>query len=215
MHEPKVRSMFLVVDNERKKHLDWVTAILEKRNWRPNRLATEAGVDPSSLSRFLNDASGKRTLNSYSIEKIARASGFEPFELEPQGGAVVAGLSENDGEAYKFDQPGDVSAAVQAIKRDRNGIDAWTLKSRALEMAGYIPGDILVIDLNAAPKPGDVVCAQVYDRTGTAETVLRLYDGTFLLAATMDPRLMTPILVDRNVIVRGVVISSLRERRAA
>jgi SOS-response transcriptional repressor LexA len=89
------------------------------------------------------------------------------------------------------------------------------LRSRSLESAGYMPGDILMVDLNGRPEPGDVVCAQIYDRSGKAETIFRIYEHPFLVAATLDGRLMKPHLVDNDrVVIRGVVIASLRERRA-
>lgn len=56
----------------------------------------------------------------------------------------------------------------------------------------------------------------VYDRTGRAETIFRLYEDPFLVAATLDKGLMKPHLIDNDrVVVRGVVIASFRERRAA
>ena len=53
-------------------------------------------------------------------------------------------------------------------------------------------------------------------RNGRAETVFRIFEDPFLVAATLDRTLFKPWLIDNDrVIVRGVVIASLRERRAA
>lgn len=73
-----------------------------------------------------------------------------------------------------------------------------------------------MVDLNARPEVGDVVCAQVYDRAGKGETVFRVFEDPFLVAATLDTKLIRPLLIDNDrVVIRGVVVASFRERRAA
>jgi len=216
MHRQWFHSMFLVVDNERQIQLDWLNAILKTRKWRPNRLAVSAGVDPSALSRFLNDPSGKRTLNSYTVEKIAAASGFPAFETDPENVNIArSGYTVGDGAPFNVERPGELQRAIAAIQQDRNGIDAWVLTSRCLENAGYLPGDVLMIDRNARPKKGDIVVAMVYDRSGHPETTIRLLGEPFLYSSSMDPAFMEPILIDKNVVIVGTMVTSLRERRAA
>lgn len=206
--------MFRVVENVRQRHLDWVNFILQTRNWSRNRLSKEAGINPSTLTKFFNGRDGTGLLQSYTIERIQQASGIPAFETSlPQ---VQRGLSEDESVRYEAEVTSAVPPAVEALRGARNGVDPWILRSRALEAAGYLPGDILIVDLNAAPRSGDVVCAQVYDRAGKAETVMRVYEHPFLVAATFDPSLFKPLLVDNDrVQVRGVVVASFRERRAA
>lgn len=216
MHRQWFHSMFLVVDNERQIQLDWLNAILQSRRWRPNRLAVSAGVDPSALSRFLNDPTGKRTLNSFTVEKIEAASGFPAYETDPESVTPTrGGYTVGDGKPLDADRPGELQRAIAAIKQDRNGIDAWVLTSRCLENAGYLPGDVLMIDLNARPKKGDIVVAMIYDRSGHPETAIRVLGEPFLYSSSMDPAFMEPILIDKNVVIVGTMVTSLRERRAA
>ncbi|MET3601021.1 helix-turn-helix domain-containing protein [Martelella mangrovi] len=207
--------MLCVVENVRQKHLDWVRFILGHKRWSQTRLAKEAGLDPSTLSRFLKDEpDNTRMLNSYSIENIERVSGIPAFETSLP--VLPRGLGEKESEPFDAEPLSSVSGAVAAIKQGRNGVDPWVLRSRCLETAGYMPGDIVIIDLGATPRPGDVVCAQVYDNSGRAETVMRIFEYPFLVAASMDARLFKPLLVDNErVVVRGVVIASIRERAAA
>ena len=206
--------MFRVVENVRKRHLDWVDFILKSRNWSRNRLSKEAGINPSTLTKFYNGRDGAGLLQSYTIEKIEKASGVPAFETSLP--TVQRGLSEDESTRYEAEPASHVPPAVDALRGNRNGVDPWVLRSRGLEAAGYLPGDILIVDLNAAPRSGDVVCAQVYDRAGKAETVMRVYEHPFLVAATFDPSLFKPLLVDNDrVQVRGVVVASFRERRAA
>lgn len=95
----------------------------------------------------------------------------------------------------------------------------WKRKSCALETAGFLPGDILVVNVNVRPKQGDVACAQLYDyRHSRAQTIFRLWEPPFLVAASFDPALRKAHFVDsENVSLVGVVIASLRmpKRRAA
>ena len=96
-----------------------------------------------------------------------------------------------------------------------NAIDAWTLQSAALDLAGYLPGDILMVDLNADPEDGDIVCAQSYDRLGRAETIFRRFQKPFLTALSTQSNSFRPLIVDEDrVVIRGVVIATLRPRTA-
>lgn len=206
--------MFRVVENVRQRHLDWIDFILQSRKWSRNRLSREAGINPSTLTKFYNGRDGTGLLQSYTIERIEKASGIPAFETSLP--TVQRGLSEDESSRYEAEPASFVPPAVDALRGNRNGVDPWILRSRGLEAAGYLPGDILIVDLNATPRSGDVVCAQVYDRAGKAETVMRVYEHPFLVAATFDPSLFKPLLVDNDrVVVRGVVVASFRERRAA
>ena len=97
----------------------------------------------------------------------------------------------------------------------RNGVDPWVLRSNALLSIGYLPGDVMLVDLNERPRAHDVVCAQVYDWVRSrAQTVFRLYEPPYLLASTTDQAVLRPLVVDDNVVVvKGVVTASIRPRR--
>jgi SOS-response transcriptional repressor LexA len=93
----------------------------------------------------------------------------------------------------------------------RNGLTPWILRTRAVELAGYLPGDVLVLDLNATPQPGDIVCAQVYDWSSRnrTETVVRVYDRAppieLLVARSIEHH--QPIVIDgERVVVKGVFL---------
>lgn len=207
--------MLALVENARRKQLAWVEAILAHRNWKPSRLAREAGVDHSTISKWLNDPLNAAQLNTMTVEKLAIAGGIPPYQTSAP--ATPRGLAESEAEPYRALEVEDAaSRAVYAAKGGRNGVDPWILRSRALENAGYMPGDVLMVDLNAEPRDGDAVCAQVYDKSGRAETVMRLFEKPFLVSATADAALRRPLLVDGiHVVVRGVVVASIRPRLAA
>ena len=130
--------------------------------------------------------------------------------------ATPRGLAETEALPIT-DTDNDIGRVLNALVSGRNAANPWTLNSRALEDAGYLPGDILVVDLNAQPKAGDVVCVQIYKwAEGKADTVFRIYEPPYLLAACRDPALRRPLLVDNNhIIIKGVVTECLRRRPAA
>jgi len=206
--------MLLVVESVRKKQLAWLRAILEHKGVKASRAAKEAGVNPGTLNKFLGDPLNAARLNTYTIEKLEKYGGIPPFETGPVD--VPRGFEEGEATPYDAAPGSPMAAAIAAIKGGRNGVDPWILNSRALEHAGYFPGDVLMIDLNRTAEDGDIVVAQIYDRVGRAETVMRIYEHPYLIAATSDKDLMRPALVDNKTVqIRGVMTLRLSDRRAA
>jgi transcriptional regulator with XRE-family HTH domain len=206
------QSKHVFMDSTRQKHVEWVNAILDIKGWTQTELARKAGLDPSTLSRFLREENPGARLNTYTIERIEHASGMHAFETSIA--APMRGMAEGEATPWLSEDSNSVTdIAVLAIKGEKNHIVPWVLKSAALELAGYIHGDILFVDLNGNPNLGDVVCAQVYDRFGKAETVFRIYEKPYLVAASTEAHLRRPILTDDDrAQIRGVVIATLRPR---
>ncbi len=196
-------------DAERQRQ--FVLEVLRRTGWSQSDLAHRAGLDPSTLSRFLSFGAEGRALRAATLARIERAAGISVSGDNSANG----GFAET--EATPLTRPDAALArAVAALSEGHRNVDAWTLASRALEMAGYRPGDILLVALDETPQPGDVVCAQIYDwARGRAETVFRLHQPPWLVAASADPALLRPhALGDNGVVIKGVVIYSLRPRTA-
>lgn len=205
--------MLLVVDNTRRLQLAWLTAIRDATNWNWSELARQAGVVPQTFSKFRNDPDNRAVLDTRTVEKIQAVSPV-PHYLNRRA-TMPEGFDE--GESTPFDPadfPGLERAIAAAIGSNPNVV-AWVLKSSALENAGYRNGDILIVDQAATPREGDVVCAQIYDQDGGAETAFRIYHRPYLVAASNAPRFLAPRIVDARVELRGVVIASFRGRQAA
>ncbi|MBL8790541.1 MAG: helix-turn-helix domain-containing protein [Rhizobiales bacterium] len=191
----------------------YVLEVLARTGLKQTELAKRAGLDPSTLSRFLSSHSGPR-LRLSTIRRIEKLTGL-PFS---------AGTSPPDGEAHGFSEseallladnvPDVVAVVLNHLRATHGSVDAWTLKSRALELGAYRAGDILFVKLAASPLKGDVVCAQIYDwSAGRTETVFRIFDPPYLISATADPKLFAPYaLDDERVGVKGVVLHCLRNR---
>lgn len=203
------------------RHKAWVEELVRITGKSASVIGTEAGLSDTALTRiFRKNYAG--TLAPLTIERVKDFYAVPgPDELVQSG--VVVPLARRApagfGEAEQVDlkKTPDLQVVFSALTGGRNAVDPWRIKTRALELAGYLPGDIVAVDLNANPKPGDVVCAQLYNWTGDdASTVFRLYDPPFLVASTSQPLLYKPLNVDgHTVVIKGVVIGSARPWRAS
>lgn len=199
----------------------YLVRVMDRTGWSQTELAARAGLDPSTLSRFLSGNRQGHALRSSTIRKIESVSGIATAAQSAANAPPAAGFAEPEALPFDLSRKGAntsvTAAAIAALMNGCNNLDAWTLHSRALESAGYRPGDILLVGLNETPVAGDVVCAQIYDwTTGKAETVFRLFHPPYLIAATSDPALLRPHVVDdAKVTIKGVVVNSLRGRTGA
>lgn len=196
-------------------HRDWLRNLPGITGETLTRIAHESDISASTLTRPLKEGEdGHSTLNVRTIAKVVARYGVEPpagVAALPKGSRSGIGLAE-EAAPYRG-EPGDpVAAAVKALVGDSLTVTPWTLRTRALELAGYMPGDVVLVDLNGVPKPGDAVCAQVYDwARGRAETVMRVLERAtpvdLLVARSLDPELQTPLVVDgERVVVKGVLL---------
>jgi transcriptional regulator with XRE-family HTH domain len=206
------RSQTSVAENLRRRQLAYIDAMTVHTGKTRTEIAREAGVSPSTISKFENDVDNISQLGNLTMEKISTVTGV-PFatwraDAPPQ-------LAEAEA-TFLDDLPRDdyLKRLITALRAGGNAIDPWVLRSRALEVIGYMPGDVLLVDLNAEAKDGDVVCAQSYDRLGRAETIFRVFQKPFLTAHSMERPGFRPLFVDDDrVQIRGVVVSMLRPRQ--
>lgn len=200
------------MENSRRKQLAWLKAIQDETGWNWSELARRAGITHATLSKFINDKGNTAELSIGTVGKIAAVSPIPHYENARA--AMPAGFDEREASPFDALAANDdvVSRAVAAMKAGHNNIESWTLRTNALENAGYRAGDVLIVDSSLAPKPGDVVIAQIYDMQGGAETAFRIYHKPYLVASSNSPRHLMPTLIDQRVDVRGVVTASLRPR---
>lgn len=175
--------------------------------------AKALSLSPSTFTRFMKEPdTSEKTLAASTMDKVeqlrqANSSNSFPTQAQAQWQTV-----REEATQLTISADDEVAKLVTAIMNGRNGIDAWTLNSRSLELEGFMPGDIVLVDINATPKPGDAVCAQVFDRAHTrAETVMRLFQNAgpvnVLLPRTMDPGTQGALVVDNDrVTIRGVLL---------
>jgi hypothetical protein len=186
-------------------------------------IAATVGKDRSVVSKIL---AGKQRMTLEWAKAFAQALQVPLAEVleragtidRPSAQQIVPGFAESDAAAW-VPGPGlgDVAAVrgiATVLGADRPGFDIWRVKSRAMQLAGYLHDDFILVDTHAAERvrSGDTVIAQVYNNaTGTAETVLRRFDFPVLIAASTDPKHAKVHVVDGvNVLVRGKVVASWR-----
>ncbi len=196
---------------EAEQQRSYILGVMSRTGWSQTVLAQRAGIDPSTLSRFLSSERPGYSLRESTLRKIAQASRV-PRSGE---GVPVPGFAESEATPLTASHSDLLAALIAGLAADGHNIDPWCLKSAVLENAGYRRGDILLVKLGETPLPGDVVCAQIFDwAKSRAETVFRIYHPPYLVAASSDPATLKPLLLDDAAIsLRGVVIHSIRSRK--
>lgn len=191
---------------------EWIRAVARYMNLSLSDLALRSGLAASTVTRYVNDGSGRVGITKKTLDAISDFSGV-PQHLMP-GERRISSLSEPEASPLEgADQPHPewVKHALAELREGRNAVDPWIMKSWALDLVGVLPGDILVVDLNQRPRAGDIVCAQLTDwTTNTVETVFRRYDPPFLTSHSSKLGPQKPEVVDDDrVTVRGVVIARI------
>lgn len=182
---------------------EWIEEIKTRFRVDIPAIARKSRVSASTIYRWFDDEH-PFSPSLTSVRKIAQAFGMPmPDKQEASRGFVR-------GEAESL-LPAELPDELPLM----DGQSAWRIVGRSLELAGVLPGDMLLVDANETPRSGDVVCAQVFNMDrGVAEPKFRVFEPPFLVARTMDPSALDrPLFIDNErVFVAGVVVRSLRLR---
>ncbi len=197
--------------NDVSDHRAYLLRVMTATGLTQTQLAHRAGLDPSTLSRFLSEERQGHTLRASTIRKIETTTGIP---VSKDSAPPQPGFAESEAAPLRPGDAGPLQRIIAILSAEGANIDPWTLNSPALEGAGYRRGDVLLVALGEKPAPGDIVCAQIYDwAKSRAETVFRMYQPPYLIAATSDPAYLRPHLVDDGkVVIKGVVVHSIRSR---
>lgn len=184
----------------------WLQDILAKEGIKPPTFAKRmnGAVSASTLYRIL-DPEDAFVPQESTIERIEERTGYR---MRSGGELARVGFSEEGSERLEGETAGEIAPTSPSQS-------TWRLGGRAVELAGYLPGDLLLVDQSVAPRAGDLVCAQIYDvQRGSAETVFRLFEPPYLTTRTLDPASHAkPQLIDgERCVVLGTVIRMLRRR---
>jgi transcriptional regulator with XRE-family HTH domain len=192
----------------------WLRYVIrQSNNVSIRQLAKGAKVDPSTLSRFLNDEDAEHDLSRRTIDGIVRFTGI-PYGAHQTGGTYQK-PSEPEAEPYRHGRKSNdttVDEQVEWLMRSHPELNAWVICSRSLEVVGFLPGDIVMVNAGEAAEEGDIVLAETHDVT--SELIFRVFQKPYLMAAALDRVPRQPIVVDdRRAVIRGVVVASFRARR--
>ncbi|WP_163266521.1 helix-turn-helix domain-containing protein [Chelativorans alearense] len=144
-------------------------------------VARLAEVPKQTLDNYLSGRTKKPNLDY--LHRIAAACAVEMTWLKAsadQAAEATVGLDEP--EVIPYEGP---SIAFQNRVPANRG--RWTVKTRALDLAGILPGDVMEFEMGREPQVGQPVVAQVYDDEGSATTVLRLFYPPYLMVRSSDP----------------------------
>lgn len=183
-------------------------------------IARELGKDRSLVSRIYI---GRQRMKLEEAQVFARVLGVPLNEVLTRAGVLDAaeaqplasGFSESDAAPFigQKDEERRVTEMGKCLGQ-RAGVDIWRVNNAAMALAGFLPGDFLLVDTLAAERarPHDTVIAQIYNWTsGAASTVLRRLEPPVLVAASLDPDCQGVHVVDgNNVVVKGRVVASWR-----
>lgn len=198
---------------ERARLLEWVEWVRARTGQSLSELADGAGLSSNTLTRLKQRDSA--LLDALSVRMLTEYTGLPGPDLYKLG--PTAGFAEEATPFHKGDGGRDpfLLKFLDLALKDRPNAAPWWLNTRAIEAAGYMLGDLVITDKSVQPQAGEAVCAQLYDlRTGSAETIFRIYEPPYLISGSPEPALRKPLLVDNErVIVMGTVTECLRRRR--
>ncbi len=173
----------------------------------PTAVSNAADVPLPSLKRYLSGATRKIPLEV--LAKVARGCGVD-IELL---------LAPDDEWAIQGGPSGRAETEVEPDAGPADDLPAdhtrWIVRTRALELAGILPGDVIEFSTAGVPAQGEPVLAQIYgDERGSFATVMRLYMPPVLMVRTLDPAIeQLPVALDDRVRIVGIFIALRRLKR--
>ena len=188
---------------------EWLQSILDERGLSPIELAQLVGVSPTTIYRAM-DVKSEFLTSTKTLQKISTKTG----RLPPGPGYLEAHHIEPAAYSSGIERI-DLPKNIVALTPEEHRRFACRVLDRSLELEGYLPGDIVVVDEGIAPKAGDIVYADVAG-TKNSGPVLRLFEPPYLISRSLDRRIEpAPILLDRSVEIRGTATAMFREMRKA
>lgn len=192
--------------------IEYVRGVMRRLSLSDYALAKLCDLSHTTLLGIDEEPSKKRPTRR-TVDRIAEKTGI-PYGVP--GAAPQADLAPDEPAIIVVEhEPATIRTAVMSLVGARKNAHPWLLRADDIAAFGYRAGDILVVDLDEAPRDGDVVCAQVrdFDRM-RARTVFRVYDGGYLLSGSSAPVTRLPLpVVAPSVTVMGVSVGMVRVRR--
>ena len=106
-----------------------------------------------------------------------------------------------------------LARVVASLIKDRANAFPKVLLTSSLKSWGYYPGDIVIVDgaERDNARPGELVCAQVFDLPAAPERARRSRSEIELLLPSGQEPTNEPLLIDNErVEIRGVVTETFR-----
>lgn len=177
----------------------WVTNTLRQKNWSARKWAMQSGVAPSTLQRFI--AEKPWCLSQTVISKLALVSGTYP-DLDPK--TIVSDIKKIPVMVIKKGALMETEKTVATLEDISSKAFAIPISTNSMDLAGYIVGDIIVVDPDKKPINGKAVLVQYKNTIKVME-----YRTPYLLPRSSDKsqKEIDIGLVD----IIGVVIQLIRQ----
>ena len=132
-------------------------------------LARQLGLSPSTFTRFIRlPDSSEKTLHPATLDKVEalrQTNSDSPIPTAAQG-AWAQAREEATRVVVEGKAQDALARALAALIGDREGIEPWQLNTRALELEGFMPGDIVLVDGEAGALQVEVDAAELAARVG-------------------------------------------------
>ena len=159
------------------------------------QLAGLLGVDQSEL---LESGSGAASSNQ-------EAPGLEspgiPFQHAPKHLLKQR-------KTHAVSKQGD-SYYLAGVIPDSEQSYALEVKDRSMELAGFVPGDVVISELGKKCTEGQYVIVQHYLESGDAETIIREYRAPFLMPRSTDSAFVPIQIADSNIRIVSPVLKKI------
>lgn len=183
----------------------WISTTIKTKGLNQSQVATAIGVARATMSRWCNPTDPTMPLWE-NISALAAVLGSYPpgWSAPPE---VGYGMAESGVEPLSGELPPD---------QWNGNVSEWRVRDSTMQTKGYMVGDTVKADARIQPLDGDVVVANLYDTSGRARTVLRVYKAPgYLVPATADAASLEVHEVGKTAAVFGVVFESTRRRLAS
>lgn len=177
----------------------WLKSIVTTKGATLSAIAKEAKVSQPTITRFVNDPQYPYELSARTIRLIETTFGIPAPRSRTFEDSSVATFE---------------TRAAAAAKTHGGARERIMAMDDALDLRGVRRGDLLEIDAQAQPRPGDVVQAELRAGLKSREMAVRIYDPPYLMAHSTTYELNRPILIEPGrARVLGVVTRVTRQLR--
>ena len=193
---------------------DWVSQLMAQHGVATvSQFARCAGLAESTLTRFMNTEGPGNLMREGTVTKIETAFNAR----RPATRIPMDDQQEPDRQDPRICAT-ELAAFVKALQQNNDpDHETFFVGDRALDLAGYLPDDIIVVDSRRRPETGDVVALRFRSNGArSANVTLRIFDTPFLTAHSTDETLRRPLMIEPDRIdILGVVTTAMRQRRRA
>lgn len=187
----------------------WILRILEVRGWNPHRLAKEAGVSPSTISRALND--DRFVLTTKTINKIKKTLDAGDERTFAARATRAVGLElVSPSKAFEA-KPEDIQSIFQAWTT-KSSHKPYACETTELEVLGIHAGDIIIVDHDDICRRADIALVLLQPGDGSQKITFRYFDPPYLLTKSFSPEGDSkPLLADGETVqIIGRAVGLLR-----